>query len=292
MRLPAPDALGWLDGRPMRVAEMGIAWTDPAAHVGLAVFETIAVRRGRALELAAHLDRLGRSAARLLVALPPAALLEATAREAAAAEPSGCGWLKILVTRGGRWLVVTGPMDPDEEGRPVTAVLLPWRRDSADVLAGVKCTSYAHHELGLEEARRRGADEGLWSNEHGHLTEGCSSNLFVVVRKTIWTPAVREGVLAGVVRDLAIRAARSSGFDVHEARVRVRRLALAHEAFVTSSLCGVRPLVQFEGRPIRDGAPGRVTRAVAEAVAQLRGRDEAALEAQVPVERRERGRNA
>jgi len=271
MRLPSPDACGWLDGRPMRVAEMGIAWTDPAAHVGLAAFETIAVRRGRPLELAEHLERLARSASRLRVVLPPVDALEATAREAAAAEPTGCGWLKILVTRGGRWLVVTGAMPPDEEGRPITAVLLPWRRDPRDPLAGVKCTSYAQHELGLEEARRRGADEGLWRNANGHLTEGCSSNLFVVIRRTITTPAVREGVLAGVVRDLAIRAARSLGLDMHETRVRVHRLAVAHEAFATSSLCGVRPLVCFDGRPIGNGTPGRVTRSVAEAVARLRG---------------------
>jgi len=270
MRLPQPDVVGWLDGRPMRVAEMSVALTDPALHVGLSVFETLAVRRGRPLELAEHLDRLGRSAARLRVTLPPRDALAYTVCEAAAAESTGCGWLKILATRGGRWAVVTGPMALDEEGRPVSAILLPWRRDPADPLAGVKCASYAHHELGLEEARRRGADEGLWRNSHGHLTEGSSSNLFVVVRRTISTPALREGVLAGVVRDLAIRAGRELGFDMHESRVRVRRLASAHEAFVTSSLCGVRPLVRFDGRPIGDGTPGRVTRAVAEAVAQLR----------------------
>jgi len=79
-------------------------------------------------------------------------------------------------------------------------------------------------------------------------------------------------VLAGVVRDLALRAGRELGFDVHESRVRVHRLVRAHEAFVTSSLCGVRPLVRFDGRPIGDGTPGRVTRAVRDAVAQLRER--------------------
>ena len=270
MRLPDPDARGWLDGRPMPVREMRVAFTDPALHVGLSVFETLAVRSGRVLDLAPHLDRLERSAGRLGVALPPRERIVAIAREAGTAETTGCGWLKILVTRGGRWAVLVGSMSPEEEGRPISAVLLAWRRDPADALAGVKSTSYAHLELGLEEARRRGVDEGLWRNSRGHLCEGSSSNLFVVVHRTIRTPALREGVLAGVVRDLAIRAGRELGCAVHETRVRVPGLVRAHEAFVTSSLCGVRPLVRFEGRPIGDGSAGRVTRAVADAVARLR----------------------
>jgi branched-chain amino acid aminotransferase len=272
MRLPPADGRGWLDGRPMRVAEMSLALTDPAVHVGLSAFETLAVRRGHALELDQHLDRLDRSASRIRVPLPERTVLESTAREAAAAEPTGCGWLKILVTRGGRWAVLTGPMDPQEEGRPVSAVLLPWRRDPQDPLAGVKCTSYAQLELGLEEARRLGADEGLWRNSRGHLTEGSSSNLFVVVHRTIRTPGLREGVLAGVVRDLALRASRELGYVVHEGRLRVHRLVRAHEAFVTSSLGGVRPLVRLDGRAIGRGLPGGVTRAIQEAVARMRQR--------------------
>jgi branched-chain amino acid aminotransferase len=254
----------------MRAAEMSVALTDPAAHVGLSAFETLAIRGGRVLELTEHLERLERSASRIHVPLPPRAELESSAREAATLEPSGCGWLKILVTRGGRWVIVTGTMDPAEEGRAIRAVLLPWRRDPADPLAGVKCTSYAQHELGLEEARRRGADEGLWRNSRGHLTEGSSSNLFVVRHRTIRTASLGEGVLAGVVRDLAIRASRELGFDLHEGRVRVERLVRAHEAFVTSSLTGVRPLVALDGRRIGSGEPGKVTRTVQERVTQMR----------------------
>lgn len=270
MRLPTPDSRGFQDGRPMRAAEMSVALTDPAAHVGLSAFETLAIRGGRVLELTEHLERLERSASRIHVPLPPRAELESSAREAATLEPSGCGWLKILATRGGRWVIVTGTMDPAEEGRAIRAVLLPWRRDPADPLAGVKCTSYAQHELGVEEARRRGADEGLWRNSRGHLTEGSSSNLFVVRHRTIRTASLGEGVLAGVVRDLAIRASRELGFDLHEGRVRVERLVRAHEAFVTSSLTGVRPLVALDGRRIGSGEPGKVTRTVQERVTQMR----------------------
>lgn len=270
MRLPEPQSTAWLDGRRARVAEIGIPLTDPAVHVGLGAFETLAVRDGRALEVESHLERLAESAARLAIELPPPAVLRPVVLAASAEEPARCGWLKILVTRGGRWIVVTGAMDPAEEGRAVSAVLLPWRRAPEDPLTGVKTTSYAHNEIGLEHARRRGADEGLWRNTRGMLTEGCSSNLFAIRGRRVFTPAEREGLLGGVIRALTIRAVREAGLTLHEGRVRPRRLLFADEAFLTSSLCGVRPLVACDGRPIGRGKPGPVTRQITEAVMRLR----------------------
>ncbi len=93
-----------------------------------------------------------------------------------------------------------------------------------------------------------------------------------MVHRTIRTPGLREGVLAGVMRDLAIRASRELGYAVHEGRLRVDRLVRAQEAFVTSSLGGVRPLVRLDGRAIGRGVPGGVTRAIQEAVARMRQR--------------------
>ena len=66
----------------------------------------------------------------------------------------------------------------------------------------------------MEQARRQGADEGLWLNSRGHLAEGCTSNVFVVQGGKLFTPAERDGILPGVVRALTLRAARSGGLPV------------------------------------------------------------------------------
>jgi branched-subunit amino acid aminotransferase/4-amino-4-deoxychorismate lyase len=163
-------------------------------------------------------------------------------------------------------------MDPLEEGRPSRAVILPWRRCLRDPLAGLKTLSYAANLVGLEEARRRNADEGLWLNTRGHLAEGCASNLFVIMGRALFTPGVGEGILAGIVRGVVLRAAGEIGLPVHEGRLRVRRLERAREAFLTSSLRGVRPLVAVDGRPVGSGRPGVVTRRLAERVRELRAR--------------------
>ena len=243
---------------------------DEAFLAGMGLFETLAIRRGRLLDLREHLDRLDRGAARIGADPPRRSELSSVAERAAAEEPAACAWLKIVLTQGGRWFVFTGGMDPQEEGRPISAVLLPWRRSLRDPLGDIKSLSYAANLVGLREASRRGADEGIWLNTRGHLAEGCTCNLFVVRGRKLFTPSTGEGILPGVVRSLVLRFAAEQGIIVHRGKVRVRRLSEADEAFVTSSLRGVRPLVRFEGRPVGSGRPGPVTRVIAEGVATIR----------------------
>jgi len=270
VRLPS-DGAGWLNGERVPLDQLKIPVTDPAFHVGLGVFETIALRGGRLIDLEQHLDRLTSGAERLRIELPTRDRMRDVVARAANEERASHAWVKILATRGANWLVMTGQADPAEEGRAQTAVVLPWRRNPDDPLHGVKSISYAQNELGLEEARRRGADEGLWLNTRGHLTEACTANLFVVHRRRVFTAAPREGLLPGVTRDIALRAVREIGLPIHEGRLRLKRLFAADEAFLTSSLCGVRGLLAVDGRPIGRGVPGPVTREVSHRVAIMRG---------------------
>jgi branched-subunit amino acid aminotransferase/4-amino-4-deoxychorismate lyase len=269
VRIPDADAPCWLDGRRVVAAEAGLSLDDPAVQCGLGLFETIALRDGALLELDEHLDRLCAGIAALGLDAPPRAALRAHALAALDGAPA-CGWVKVLVSGAGRSIVYRGAMDPAEEGRPASAVLLPWRRNPADPLAGLKTLNYAANRLGTEEARRRGADEGLWLNVRGRLAEGCSSNLFVVRGRGLFTPALGEGVLPGVMRGLVLGEARALGIPTWEVRLRLERLERASEAFLTSSLRGVRPLVRFEGRPVGRGTPGPVTARLAAAVAARR----------------------
>ncbi len=260
----------WVDGRRQPVGEARLPIDDPGFQAGLGLFETIAIRRGRPLDLEPHLERLASGAQQMGIEVPGADALRSVAREAAADGAAVHGWLKIIVTAGGHSFVIRGAMDPADEGRPASAILLPWRRNVNDPLVGLKTLNYAANRMGLELAKARGADEGLWLNTRGHLAEGCRSNLFVIRGHTVFTPGVREGILPGVVRGLALTASRALGFAVHETRVRVPRLRRAGEAFLTSSLRGVRPLVRFEGAPVGTGRPGALTGRIAEEVRKLR----------------------
>ena len=270
MRLPVSTDVCWHDGLRIAVADATVAISDPTLQSGLGLFETLALRDGAVLDLDAHVGRLERGAQRLGLPLPAAASVRATVLAAAAGQAPVCGWIKILLSGAGTVWVLRGAMDASEEGAPASAVLLPWRRNAHDPLAGLKTLNYAANQLGLERARVRGADEGLWLNGRGHLAEGCASNLFVVHGKALFTPALRDGILPGVLRERVLGAARSLGMPVHEGKLRLPRLRRAREAFLTSSLRAVRPLVSFEGRPLGDGRPGPWTRRIAREVAGMR----------------------
>jgi branched-subunit amino acid aminotransferase/4-amino-4-deoxychorismate lyase len=118
--------------------------------------------------------------------------------------------------------------------------------------------------LGLEEARRRGADEGLWLNDRGHVIEACTGNLFVVRGRAVVTPALSEGARDGVTRSRAIPALRELGLSVRQSKVRIATLRAADEVFLTSSLSGVRPVVRIDARNVRGGDPGPTSRRLAE----------------------------
>lgn len=271
MRLPDRSSSVWIDGEPATLAEARVPLAEPGLQAGLGVFETLAVRSGRPLELQAHLGRMESGARVLSIEIPSRESLVQTVELAAARSTTPYGWLKIMVLRGGPWFVFTGSIDPGEEGRAVSAIVLPWRRDPRDPLVGVKTTSYAAHQIGQELARRQGADEGLWTNSRGHLAEGCSSNIFVVRHRRLFTPSHREGILPGVVRAQTIRAAKDLGIAVHETRVRLKRLREADEAFLTSSLSGLRPLIRVDGRCVGTGEPGPITGRLASRLRSIRG---------------------
>ena len=270
MRLVADDDPAWVDGRRVRAAEATLALGDPAVQCGLGLFETLALRGPLVLDLDAHLERLLAGATRLGLSAPAPAELRRAVLSAAREEPLASGWLKLVLSGGGRLVVLRGALDPAEVGRPASAVILPWRRNPQDPLAGLKTLNYAANTLGLAHAASRGADEGLWLNTRGRLAEGSSSNVFVIRGRRVLTPAPREGILPGVVRAVAIDAARRLGYELTETRVRLPRLWAAGEAFLTSSLRGIRPLVRVDGRPVGDGSPGGSTRRIAQEVERLR----------------------
>ena len=261
-----PQGVAVADGAIVEAATLSLPWWDPAAQWGMGVFETLAVRGRTPLRVAAHLTRLESAARAIGVALPSWSTLDDAARRVAEATEQD-GWLKIVASRTGRWAVFAGPLETFEDGRSVSAVVLAARRHRLDPLVGIKTLAYAPAVLGLEEAHRRGADEGIWLNDRGHVIGSCTGNLFVVRGRAAVTPALSDGARNGVTRARAIEALRAAGLAVREAKVRVTTLRGADEIFLTSSVSGVRAVVRLDGRDVRRGEPGRVTTSLRERLA-------------------------
>jgi len=154
------------------------------------------------------------------------------------------GWWEIKADKPTVVIHVT-PLPPDFDSRNEkgwSAVLAPWHRSKDLPLWQVKATTYFANVLARRYAKLQGADEALWLNTDGNLTEGTATNLFLVCEGALWTPPPNEGLLPGITRSLVIDLARSLGVAVYERPIPLEALNQAEEAFVTNAVVGVVPL--------------------------------------------------
>jgi branched-chain amino acid aminotransferase len=155
----------------------------------------------------------------------------------------------------------TGP-DPRFVENGIDVALVEVRRNSPRAIdPSVKSGNYLNNVLALGEAKRRfGAYEAVMSDAQGRLAECSTSNIFVVEGGRVRTPALEIGILHGITRQKVLELAAQSGIPTEEAELFPDDLRQADEAFLTSSVRGVLPVVRVDGKAIGSGKPGPVTR--------------------------------
>ena len=242
---------------------------DEALLRGRAAFETMRVYGGRPFRLDEHLERLAGSAARIglepldgaeLRALAEAALARAGEREAV---------LRLLWTPGREGgtpvaLALVSSLPPHFDGwreRGIRLIsLLGVKAEAPWLLGGVKSTSYAVNMAAEAEAQRRGADDALFVDADGIVLEGPVTNAWWRRGSTLFTPALELGILAGVTRAVLLELAPGLGYAVEEGTFPLADMAAAEEAFTSSSVREILPVVELDGTPLGDGRPGEAAR--------------------------------
>jgi branched-chain amino acid aminotransferase len=240
--------LGSVDGRIGPSAELTIPATDEGLLRGDGVFEVIRVYDGVPFALTEHLDRLERSGANLRLPEVFRADLEIEIPELLEARggESFDGVLRVVVTRGGRRLLLTEPAAPKPAGVRLGMVTYAPTR----VLDGIKSLSYGANMLCTRLAQERGFDEALLVTPHGRVLEAPTSTLFWVDRDgTLCTPPLGEHILASITRDKLMKL-----FDVEERPCTMDDLSAAGEAFLASTIREVQSIgavedVEFEEGP-------------------------------------------
>jgi branched-subunit amino acid aminotransferase/4-amino-4-deoxychorismate lyase len=243
---------------------------------GRAAFETTRVYAGRPFRLDRHLERLAESAARLGLTVP--ARIDQLAAGALRAAGPVDAFLRIYVTPGreGRGepaaLALVGELPPELEAmraRGISLAGVPVGIDPPSLLGGVKSTSYALNMVAVDEAKRRGADDAVFLARDGIVLEGPTTNIWWRRGETLHTPALELGVLAGVTRDVVVETAPGLGYRVEEGTYRLSDLLAADEAFTSSSVREVMPVVEVDGARIGEGRPGPAARALQQALRAL-----------------------
>ena len=258
--------IAYLNDEFMPLEDVRISPLDRGFLFADGVYEVIPVYAGRLFRADAHLQRLERS-------------LEAVRID----DPLGRGrWRELLgeiVERNGGgnqavYLQVTRGVAPREHAFPdgiAPTVFVMTRKLEGDPPArglhavtradirwsrcDIKSVALLPNVLMRQDAGESSASEAILIRD-GMLTEGTASNVFVVDERGLRTPPKSAHILGGITRDLLIELAAGADLECREEPVSEAELRGAGEIWVSSSTKEVLPVVQLDGRPVGDGAPG------------------------------------
>jgi D-alanine transaminase len=271
--------ISYVNGRYVAHRDATVHVEDRGYQFADGVYEVCQVRGGRLVDEERHLQRLLRSLGELRIALPMSlAALGVVLRETIRRNRVRDGLVYLQITRGvaRRDFVFPAPeVKPSvivtarnideaktdsnaEEG--IAVVTVPdnrWER------VDIKSVSLLPNVLAKEAARAAGAKEAWFVDTDGFVTEGGSSNAWIVTRDgTLVTRPADFGILRGVTRGVVLEVVAAQNLAFEERKFTVEEAYGAREAFVTSASQTVMPVVAIDGRPVGNGAPGLVATAL------------------------------
>ena len=271
--------LAYVNGRFLRQAEAGVSIEDRGYQFGDGVYEVWAVMGGKLADAEGHFARLQRSLGELRIPMPMSrAALTVALRETVRRNRVRHGIVYLQVTRGVARRDHAFPSQPVAPTVVITARAIDAAAAEARAQKGVgvvtapenrwgrcdiKAIDLLPNVLAKQAAREQGAFEAWYVDDQGLVTEGASSNAWIVDRDGVLrTRDIGANILRGVTRLSLIEVAREAGYRVEERPFTVEEARQAREAFLTGAGTLVTPIVSIDGRPVGNGHPGEVARSL------------------------------
>jgi branched-chain amino acid aminotransferase len=264
------------NGRLLPETDAAVGIDDGGWLHGAGLFETMRAEHGSVFRLEAHMERLMRSAAKLLRPLARESLpSENDLRELLERNRLESARVRLTVSAGAMradpgngetklTLCVTASELAPYPGRlyetGVNVVLSDFRQSPSDPVAGHKTTSYLPRLLALRKAQQARGMEAFWFTTDNRLAEGSISNVFVVSKGVLKTPPLDTPVLPGIARAVVIEIAQKDALETHECALTIDDLLDADEVFLTNTIMQVMPVIRVEKHAIGDARPGPVTK--------------------------------
>jgi D-alanine transaminase len=271
--------IAYVNGRYVAHQTATIHIEDRGYQFSDGVYEVCEVRGACIIDQRRHLARLKRSLDELGIAMPMTeAALAVVMRECMRRNRVRDGIIYLQVTRGvarrdhgfpppgthpsvvvtARNIDFAGNERIAAEGMAV--ITLPdnrWER------VDIKSISLLPNVLAKQAAREQGAKEAWFVDRNGHVTEGSSSNAWIVTKggKVVTRPA-DNGILRGITRTVLLDVIKAQGLELEERPFTVEEAQGAREAFLTSASQVVMPVVRIDDRPVGNGAPGSIATAL------------------------------
>jgi branched-chain amino acid aminotransferase len=132
-------------------------------------------------------------------------------------------------------------------------VMHPFVRKSCDAYSNLKSANYLPYVMAGQYAHEHGVEECLVLNLYNRICDGSKTNLFFMKDDAVYTPALSEGCVAGVMRRAVIEFLKASGYTVHQKGITEADVLQADHVFVTNAIEGLRWVQQFGDRTYEHG---------------------------------------
>jgi D-alanine transaminase len=263
----------YVNGEYLPESEGKISIFDRGFLFADGVYEVTAVLNGKLVDYDPHMERLERSLKELRIGWP-CSKDELKAMHLEMVKRNGLkeGIIYMQITRGAADRTFNFPKDAKptliaftqsmvlaENPNAVTGVKVVTIPDIRWARRDIKSVMLLAPVLGKQEAYERGANEG-WMVENGFVTEGTSSNAYIVKDGKVITRELSNSILAGCTRRSLFRLAQEHGIAIEERAFTPEEAYAADEAFLTSASQFVMPIVEIDGKRIGGGQPGPVVR--------------------------------
>ncbi|MFN8085687.1 MAG: aminodeoxychorismate lyase [Microbacterium sp.] len=246
---------------PVDPAAPALTVGELSTQRGDGIFESIGVVDGHAQEVGPHLERLAHSARLCELPVPNAAQWRAAVELAAEHCGAGESVIKLILSRGVEhgpaptaWVTAAEASDFSRARREGIAVVTLDRGYPLDVparapwlLLGAKTLSYAVNMAALREARRRGADDAIFTTTDGYVLEAPTASLILRRGDTFTTPAPTAGILHGTTQLSLFEHLEARGFAVAYETIPAAALAAVDAAWLVSSVRLAAPITAIDG---------------------------------------------
>jgi D-alanine transaminase len=271
--------IAYVNGRYLPLAQACVNVEDRGYQFSDGVYEVCEGRGGRLIDQRRHIARLERSLSELRIAMPMSvAALGVVLREVVRRNRVRWGIVYLQITRGVARRDHAFPPAGTAPSVVVTARNMDFAAAEKLAEAGVsvisvpenrwarvdiKSVSLLPNVLAKQAAREQGAREAWFVDGAGRVTEGSSSNAWIVTRDgKVVTRHADHAILRGITRSVVLDVLKAHGLTLEERPFTLDEAHGAREAFITSASQIVLPVVRIDGRPVGNGAPGLVASAL------------------------------
>jgi len=268
----------YINGLFTPLSNAKISILDRGFCYGDGLFETLRASNGKIFYIEQHIDRLFKSMQQVLIELPMTRLeLTKVVQETLARNKYKNAIIRLLVTRGDTQsniqidsknhptLVINiRPFTPLPKVAYKKGIRIMLFQERANLINGLrlrlKSCNYLSNVLIKELSDRKNYMEGVVVDPDFGVTEGTTSNIFIVEQGQLKTPPLSPYVLAGITRQVVLEIARDHSIPFAEEQITADELICADEVFITNSCIEIVPVTQVDSNLIGHKKPGILTR--------------------------------